>query len=336
MAELAGGARRAGARRADACRPVLLLHGFGQSARSWDGVARLLRAEGCAVHAVDWPGFGARRGEHNTAAFSLEALCALLADEVRAVASREGAAPVVVGYSMGGRVAAEALVRGMLAPEGAGASGAGALGSGEAPGAGRLEPEGAADLACRSEGAGTSGDVAHGVGETFAVVSAPISALMLESAGLGPRDAAERAVLAARNAAWAADARARGTRAFMEDWARLPLFASQRALPVAERAALADSRADNDADALALSLEGSGAHRQSDEALTLAALRAASSAGLPVLFLAGALDAKYAALAACAQREAGIRVRVVPGAGHNVHLERPEAFAEAVRELAGS
>ena len=97
-------------------RVAVLLHGFGQSARSWDAVAELLAADGWGISAVDWPGFGARRGERDAAAYSLEALCALLADEVRAVAAREGAAPVVVGYSMGGRVAAEALACGLLAP----------------------------------------------------------------------------------------------------------------------------------------------------------------------------------------------------------------------------
>ena len=290
-------------------RVAVLLHGFGQSARSWDAVAELLAADGWGISAVDWPGFGARRGERDAAAYSLEALCALLADEVRAVAAREGAAPVVVGYSMGGRVAAEALACGLLAPVAAGAAGA-ATGS--------LAP------------AWVAGSAAS-VDASAARPPAAIAGLVLESAGLGPRDAEARAALAARNAAWAADARARGAQAFMEDWAALPLFASQRALPADARACLAAARADNDAEALALSFEGSGAYRQSDEARTLAALRAAAGAGLPVLCLAGALDAKYAALARRAEQEGAARARVLPGAGHNHHHERPAIFAEELR-----
>lgn len=277
---------------------VILLHGFGQSARTWDEVVALLGERGVATRALDWPGFGARRGCRDAQVFSLEGMGSLLADEVRASAARTGAAPVVVGYSMGGRVALEALVRGLIAPS------------------------------WRRGGERASSGVTEGAPRPAGVVG-----LVLEGAGLGPADAAARATLAGRNAAWAADVRERGVAAFMDDWARLPLFASQRALPPDVRARLAEGRAANDAEALALSLEGVGAHRQADEARSLAALAAAAEVGLPVLYVAGELDAKYAAVAARAA-EAGCATRVVSGAGHSVHLERPVAFADAVAALA--
>lgn len=275
-------------------REVILLHGFGQSARTWDEVVALLEGRGVAARALDWPGFGARCGCRDAWAFSLEGMGALLADAVRAAAGRTGTAPVVIGYSMGGRVALEALVRGLIVP------------------------------ARRTGGERVSPGVAAG-----APGPAGIAGLVLESAGLGPADVSAREALARRNAAWAADVRARGVVAFMEDWARLPLFASQRALPPGVRARLAEGRAANDAEALALSLEGAGAHRQADEACSLAALTAVAEAGLPVLYVAGELDAKYAAVAARAA-EAGCATRVVPGAGHSVHLERTAAFVDAV------
>ena len=281
-------------------RDVILLHGFGQSAQTWDEVVALLGGLGVAARALDWPGFGMRRGCRDARALSLEGMVALLADEVRASAEHRGAAPVVVGYSMGGRVALEALVRRLIAP------------------------------AWRAGGERGLSDEAVGSG---APGPAGIAGLVLESAGLGPADATARETLARRNAAWAADVRARGTAAFMEDWARLPLFASQRSLPPDVRARLAEGRAANDAETPALSLEGAGAHRQADEACSLAALATAVEAGLPVLYVAGELDAKYAAVAARAA-EAGCATRVVPGAGHSVHLERPTAFADAVAAIA--
>jgi 2-succinyl-6-hydroxy-2,4-cyclohexadiene-1-carboxylate synthase len=61
---------------------------------------------------------------------------------------------------------------------------------------------------------------------------------------------------------------------------------------------------------------------------------AAIAAGVPTLLVAGALDAKYVAIA---ERLAGLipgaRRVVVEGAGHAVHLERPDEFAALVRDF---
>jgi pimeloyl-ACP methyl ester carboxylesterase len=53
---------------------------------------------------------------------------------------------------------------------------------------------------------------------------------------------------------------------------------------------------------------------------------------LPVLLIAGALDDKYRALARrMASALPCARTEIVPDAGHAIHLERPDAFAGAVR-----
>ena len=52
-------------------------------------------------------------------------------------------------------------------------------------------------------------------------------------------------------------------------------------------------------------------------------------ASQPLLYLAGERDEKYRALAAQAA-EAGATVRIIPGAGHNAHLEAPATFAKEV------
>ena len=119
-----------------------------------------------------------------------------------------------------------------------------------------------------------------------------------------------------------------GLEAFVDRWERLPLFASQAALAEDTRAALHAQRLRNDPLGLANSLRGMGTGQQESLWERLAGL------DVRTLLLAGALDAKYRTLArdmlallpkACAV--------VVPGAGHAVHLEQPQAFAKNVLEF---
>lgn len=230
----------------------VLLHGFAQTPASWDAAARQLQAAGHRTYVPDLY----RRSD-----LSLGSLCAYVAEVAGKVAQADGA-PVLVGYSMGGRLAAETVVR---------------------------HP----DL--------------------------PLAGLVLESAGLGPADEAARAALVERNGEWAQRLRREGVPSFMDWWKTLPLFASQQALPAKTRAAVRTEREAHTADELARSLEAWGAQHQASEADTLSALRVLQERGIPALYLAGALDEKYAAVAA--------RVRA---AGHNVHLEAPAPFLEAL------
>lgn len=319
--------------------PVVLLHGFAQSSSSWGEVASLLLESEAfdSVYALDFAGHGKSPGvdcgespdagcggegarPDDARACEMDASCETVRSFVELVVRREGAAPVLVGYSMGGRIALECLVRyGVLA----GGSCVVALGG---------------HLADRD-----------------ASSALPISALVLESAGLGPADEDMRLGLEKRNIAWARRLREEGVASFMDHWQDLPLFESQRALSPERRAAQRTARLANDAEALARAFEGTGAHRQSSEAVSLAALRNAAEAGLPVLYLAGSLDAKYAAVAQRVAANRGIALRVgmdcgaafegvaggpsgnafagvsevvvIEGAGHNIHLEKPEEFA---------
>lgn len=272
--------------------PFVLLHGFAQAPASWDEVAGALQAAGHRTFVPDLYGWLGERATPPGAcpradrpfedafhlasvpeaeASSLAAACDCLAQVVRQVAAVEGA-PVLVGYSMGGRLAAETLVR---------------------------HP----DL--------------------------PLAGVVLESAGLGPVDEDARAAMAQRNAAWAARLRVEGVDAFMDWWETLPLFASQQALPASARAAVRAQRTARSAEALARSFEAWGAQHQASEGETLAALRTQRDQGVPVRYLAGSLDAKYAAVAerVCA---AGLSAQVIPDAGHNIHLERPQEFLVAL------
>lgn len=311
--------------------PVVLLHGFAQGSEAWGEVAVLLLESGAfgSAYALDFAGHGkslradccggldaAQIGKafsDDVRAYEMDAACEAVRSFVELVACREGAAPVLVGYSMGGRIALECLVR----------------------------------------------------------CSLSISALVLESAGLGPADETVRLALEKRNLAWARRLREEGVASFMDYWQDLPLFESQRALPPERQAAQRTARLANDAETLARTFEGTGAHRQAFEAASLAALRDAAAAGLPVLYLAGSLDAKYRAAAqriaagcgvgqsavadcdvaqsaaascrvfgdeppggfpcasaACGRASKGApEAVVVKGVGHNIHLEKPEEFA---------
>jgi 2-succinyl-6-hydroxy-2,4-cyclohexadiene-1-carboxylate synthase len=154
---------------------------------------------------------------------------------------------------------------------------------------------------------------------------ARVAALVLESASPGASDAAERAARLASDAALADAVERDGVEAFVDRWERLPLWASQAALPPDVRGRLRAARLANRARGLANSLRGAGA---AADPLPLGRLAAQAA---PALLVAGALDTKYVALGrAMADAMPRARLAVVDGAGHAVHLEQPAAFAALV------
>ena len=153
-----------------------------------------------------------------------------------------------------------------------------------------------------------------------------VGALVLESASPGIADDAERAARLRDDEALAGTIEREGVAAFVDRWERLPLFASQAALPADVRDALRARRLAGDATGLAGSLRGMGAGAVAPAWERLGEIAA------PTLVLAGALDERYRTIAAAtAQRIPGARLAVVEGAGHAVHLERPAEHARLVR-----
>jgi len=149
--------------------------------------------------------------------------------------------------------------------------------------------------------------------------------LVLEGASPGIPDPAERAQRVQQDEALAAFIEREGVAAFAERWERMPIFDSQRRLPAAVRAALRAQRLQHTGIGLANSLRGMGAGAQEPVVERLSELT------MPCLLVAGELDDKYRGLvAAMAARMPRAETAVVPGAGHNVHLEKPEAFLERV------
>jgi len=153
-------------------------------------------------------------------------------------------------------------------------------------------------------------------------------ALVLESASPGLDDPIEREKRRRDDEELAASIERDGVAAFVARWEKLPLFASQNALPREVREALHRQRLDNRASGLAQSLRGAGTGVQPSLFPRLPLLN------IPVLLMAGELDTKFAAIArsmALALPQA--QLRIVPGAGHAVHLERPEEFVSLVGDF---
>ena len=369
----ASGAREGGSLVA----PIVFVHGFAQQASTWDDVAQLLTDAGARCFGFELAGHGAgacsaggdpaERSGFFDLRFQARALLAFCG----AVARDAGVAPVLVGYSMGGRVALQAacLV-------------AGDLRDGDLRDSGQIDrttlrssaafasrnrachlDAAAGDLrdgdqlnrtALRSSAAfapcGRTGrlDMAEsGQWDTAATLAgdaarmlaaAPFSALVLESAGTGPVDDAAREALRERNFAWAARVRDEGVSAFMDWWAGLPLFESQRILPDEQRERLCAGRLANDAESLALSFERAGAHVMPSRQESVRALCELSRRGIPVSYLAGEFDAKYCKVLADfrVESQGAISCRVVPAAGHNIHFEQPEAFGAILEEVVES
>lgn len=165
----------------------------------------------------------------------------------------------------------------------------------------------------------------------YTALSGFFRALVLESASPGLASAAEREQRRASDEALAASIERDGIAAFVECWENLPLFASQRALPESIRAPLHEQRLRNRPGGLANSLRGVGTGAQPPLYDRLSAL------ALPVLLIAGELDAKYWAIARdLAQSISHAEVRIVAGAGHTVHLERPDQFDALVLDFCAS
>lgn len=277
------------------CGTIILLHGFGQQGGSWNAVAALLRARGWEVVAPDLMALsGAASGK------ALDTVDSETPGALSGGAAACGRDPLGAVCSGVANLAADLFQRSGRRPALAGYSMGGRI---------------ALEAALRAARAGRP---------------LAIASLVLESAGLGPADEESRKILRGRNAQWADRVRQKGVEAFMDWWASLPLFASQWALPDDVRARLRAGRLANTVDDLVFQFEGCGQHRQALKSESLDYLVAASES-MPVAYLAGSLDKKYCAVAqeiAAACPDA--RVAVIDGAGHNIHLEAPVAFVDAL------
>lgn len=153
-----------------------------------------------------------------------------------------------------------------------------------------------------------------------------VRALVLVSTTAGLPDGDERAERRTADAELADGLERAGLDVFVRWWGAQPLFAGQSA----EVAAAAHrDRLRNTAEGLAASLRGMGTGTMEPVWDRLDELT------MPAVVLAGERDAKFRALGErLAAGLPGGRLVVVPGAGHAVHLEAPQAVADALSSVA--
>src|SRR5579863_1092345 len=239
---------------------LVMLHGFTGSAAAWGSHLDTLAADGWRVIALDLPGHGQSEAPDDPQCYTIEYCQQAILTALHDLGVSWGEA-VLMGYSMGGRIALHAAFSGFF------------------------------------------------------------RALILESASPGLADPVEREQRRMSDEALSASIERDGVEAFIDHWEKLPLFASQHTLPVETREALRLQRLHNRASGLAQSLRGVGTGVQPPLHARLPTLR------IPVLLIAGELDTKFTALARyMASALPHAQLCIVSGAGHAVHLERPEEF----------
>jgi 2-succinyl-6-hydroxy-2,4-cyclohexadiene-1-carboxylate synthase len=148
-----------------------------------------------------------------------------------------------------------------------------------------------------------------------------VHSLVLESASPGLKTEAGRAARREKDTDLARRIEREGIAAFVDFWEQVPLFASQQSLPETVRRRHRALRLQNRPEGLANSLCGMGTGAQPSLWPRLPDMR------LPVRLVAGELDMKFVQIGQeMAAQLPQATLHVVPGAGHTVHLERPEAM----------
>lgn len=150
-----------------------------------------------------------------------------------------------------------------------------------------------------------------------------VERLVLIGATAGLESADERALRVAEDEARASHLEEIGLSAFLDEWLALPLFAG-----LSDEAACRDERLENTVAGLAGSLRLAGTGTQVPTWDRLATL------DMPILVVAGELDAKFTALGHRLVESVGPNATFVgiEGAGHTAHLEQPGRFLSVLRD----
>ncbi|MCL5972486.1 MAG: 2-succinyl-6-hydroxy-2,4-cyclohexadiene-1-carboxylate synthase [Firmicutes bacterium] len=152
-----------------------------------------------------------------------------------------------------------------------------------------------------------------------------LSCMVLESATPGIHDPEQRRARRIQDTQLSQLIVARGIEWFVSYWGALPLFASQTRLPPVVQKRIRQLRLRQDPRGLAQSLKAAGTGTQQSLWDKLETIR------VPVLLITGTLDEKFCSIATTMQREwPAMQAVSIDSAGHNVHLEQPQAFHGAV------
>lgn len=138
----------------------------------------------------------------------------------------------------------------------------------------------------------------------------------------GIEDEAMRAERMEWDDAWAKRAKSENLEVFVDAWANLPIFDTQKKLPEEARAEIRKQRTSHTSDGIAWAMHTLGLGRMPSLWPLL------EKNEVPLTLMSGALDRKFTeksrAIVACTK---SARAVVVDGVGHNVALEAPSAVA---------
>jgi len=153
------------------------------------------------------------------------------------------------------------------------------------------------------------------------------AALILEGCNPGIEDSKARQARLEEDEQRAADVLQEGMQAFVDRWYEMELFSSLRRLPDLMESVNRE-RVRNDSIWMAKVLRELSPAAQPNAWQQLAALH------LPALLIAGELDIAYGAVVRRMQTQLpDAQTLILPAAGHNAHLERPQAFAGALLDF---
>jgi 2-succinyl-6-hydroxy-2,4-cyclohexadiene-1-carboxylate synthase len=155
-----------------------------------------------------------------------------------------------------------------------------------------------------------------------------VKSLILESASPGLKSKVERQVRKKRDNDLADKIEANGIECFVDFWESLSLWDSQKQLPDDVRQNLRKQRLANNPKGLANSLRSMGTGVMSSLWNKLYSL------SIPVKLIVGELDSKFVAInQEMAELIPNADLSIIEGAGHMLHLEKSEVFAELVLEF---
>jgi len=145
-----------------------------------------------------------------------------------------------------------------------------------------------------------------------------VTHLLLESGSPGLADPAERLARQRHDRRLALRLLREPLVDFVDYWQELPLFASQKELPLAQQAAVRQGRLQQNKFGLAVSLVYGGTGKQPSCWSALPQL------ACEILYLAGEKDVKFRKIAhQMKQLQPEMTIKVVANAGHCIHLEQP-------------
>ena len=155
-----------------------------------------------------------------------------------------------------------------------------------------------------------------------------LQTLIIESGSPGLVRKSERATRRVADEDLARFIEHQGMAAFVDKWTAIPLFKTQLQLTDTIKNAVRRQRLQNNIQGLAHSLRGMGTGVQQSLWSSL------PKVAVPTLLLVGALDPKFEQLGiSMAKAIPHSILQVVENAGHTIHLEQPERFAQAVQNF---